>query len=55
MNLAPLRYAIGRVVKWLISRVVEGPYDSTTRLFNYSTKVEGIFRPARGGDRNSET
>jgi hypothetical protein len=22
MNLAPLRYAIGRVVKWLISRVV---------------------------------
>ena len=41
-NLATLRYAIGRVVKWLIGRVVEGPYDSTTQLFNYLTKVEEI-------------
>ena len=42
---------IGRVVESLSGRVVQGLYDSTTRLFNHSTKVVGISK----GCRNSET
>jgi len=60
-NVMPLTLSLNLVRfahNWSSSQVVEwfkDSYNSTTRLFNYSTKVVRIFRPARGGDRNSET